>query len=386
METESKKVKIQNANLRRTNLDLITENKELRSEVEDEENKTIGLQKEDRYKEDKIKKLEDLLQLHHHACVEDIQNLKDDMAHQAEMHRQFIEEEQAKVFKLEEKLKQLEKDKSDLINRVQTTKKQLESQYAEHQSHLKQLTDEKVALEQENEKMLKRCSELEISCDYKDEQTKQITAFLPQAKDLVRGAEQILEGPRNCNTSDSSPFPLDHLGKKVISEVEDATSIQPPGPTSPPIKTNEWENPVDDGFLFHPIQQVAWDNPELTSTDHFTPNLPRFWSTAFEGLESWRNGLYSGEIIQRVLLTSLSVNRLQRHPDLAECFFYLGWSGCNFRAVSDYKYTIGNFDEKNGRIYIGMTRDEPYTHSIVKCEKGDNGRVSDYFRTTVYIT
>ncbi|WWD04160.1 hypothetical protein V865_002226 [Kwoniella europaea PYCC6329] len=191
--------------------------------------------------------------------------------------------------------------------------------------------------------MLKRCSDLASSCDDKDEQMKQITAFLAQAKDLVRGAEQILEGPRNCNTSDSSSSAdqcqLHHPaisprspGGKDISEVEDATSIQPPGPTSPPIKTNERENPVDDGFLFHPIQQVAWDNPELTSTDHLTPHLPRFWNTAFEGLESWRNGLYSGEIIQRVLLTSLSIDRLQRHPDLAECFFYWGWSGCNFRA------------------------------------------------------
>ncbi|WWD04161.1 hypothetical protein V865_002227 [Kwoniella europaea PYCC6329] len=96
LETESKKVETQNANLRRTNGDLKDENKKLRSEVEDEENKIIELDNERKLKEDKIKELEDLLQLHHHNCVEEIQNLKNDMAHQAEMHRQSIEEEKAK--------------------------------------------------------------------------------------------------------------------------------------------------------------------------------------------------------------------------------------------------------------------------------------------------
>ncbi|OCF61792.1 hypothetical protein L486_01453 [Kwoniella mangroviensis CBS 10435] len=238
LETENKKVKTQNANLRKTNRELMNENREPRSVVEDEEtgnnviedlrsrrqvienrikglenlrsqnqlleNKIIGLEHEDRCKGDRIKELEDLLQLHHYNCVEEIDNPKSDKARQAEMDRRLIETQQAIVSKFEERVKQLEKEKSDLVTRSRTEKKQLESQSAKHQSQLKRLTDEKGILEQEKEKILKRCSELESRCDNKDEQMRKITTFLAQAKDLVRGAEQILKGPKDCNTSDSS--------------------------------------------------------------------------------------------------------------------------------------------------------------------------------------
>ncbi|WVQ66479.1 uncharacterized protein L199_004660 [Kwoniella botswanensis] len=245
--------------------------------------------------------------------------------------------------------------------------------------------------------MLKRYSELESSCDNKDEQIKQITAFLAQAKDLVRGAEQILEGPKNYNTSDSTSS-ADQAqfqrpatsprspGEQDISEVEDATSNPAPKPTSPLTNTIEPEISFHDRFRVNHNQRVAWDDAELTPTDHLTPHLPWFWKTVLKDLESWRAGRYA-ESILRVLLTSLSVTLLPQHHNLVK-FSIGGKSDCNFREVNDPKYIIG-FNIWSGLhtycTYVD-TGNEPSSSAPVRLNMHKNGRVSDHFRIIVYIT